>query len=111
MEGNPFAELAEMLPEQQGKKSGSNTGKLIMRMGTVLTVTPLTVDVGGITASGNELRVNSAMLEHTETVVPSGETPPGFEASVTPVLSVGDTVLVLTEDDQLFYISCKVVSV
>lgn len=106
MEGDPFAAIAQII-----ENLGGNTGRLIMRRGTIITVTPLTIDVGGITASGSELRINAAMLEHKETVVPTGVEPPSFEASVTPKLSKGDTVITLTEDDQVFYILCKVVSV
>ena len=106
MEGNPFAAIAQIIED-----TGGSAGRLIMRRGTILTVTPLTIDVGGITASGSELRINSAMLEHNETVVPTGVEPPSFEAAVTPKLSKGDTVIALTEDDQVFYILCKVVSV
>ena len=55
--------------------------------------------------------VNSALLEHNESFAPTGENPPSFEAKVTPKLAVGDTVILLTEDDQLFFVLCKVVSV
>ena len=110
MEDDPYSSLAGML----GGKKGSGAG-LVMRRGTVLTVTPLKIDVksraGSITASGSELMINELMLEHTERLVPTGETLAAFVAQVTPKLTAGDTVLMLTEDDQLFYVLCKAVTI
>ena len=82
-----------------------------MRRGEVLKVNPLEIDVGGITASGDELQVNASMLEQSETIVPVNPEQSSFEAKVTPKLSPGDNVLLLTTDDQVFYVLCKVVSI
>ena len=110
MEDDPYSTLAGMW----GGKKSSGTG-LTMRKGTVLKVSPLAIDVkgraGSITASGSELMINELMLEHAESLAPTGETPVPFEAKVTPKLSAGDTVLLLTEDDQLFYVLCKAVTI
>lgn len=102
MEGNPYSKLANMF-------GGEKVGALILRRGSVRTVQPLSIDVGGITANSNELMINSAMLTHEEQVVPIGAEPPSFTAKVTPKLSAGDSVILLTEDDQTFYVVCKVV--
>ena len=113
MEGDPYTILAGLF-DMSNKNDGSGAG-LTLRRGTVLTVTPLKIDVkgraGSITASGSELMINELMLEHTENLVPTGETPAEFEARVTPKLTAGDTVLLLTEDDQVFYVLCKVVTI
>lgn len=103
MEDNPFSAFAQKL-------NRTDRG-LIARRGVIKSVSSLAIDVAGITASGTELMVNSTLLEHVESFVPTGKDPPSFEAKVTPKLSAGDTVLLLTEDDQLFYVLCKVVSV
>lgn len=84
MEDNPFAVLAGML------KSG-NDNQIFLYQGKIVKVSPLTINVAGITLSGNELMVNASIL--------SGD------------ISIGDTVLLLTVDQQLFYVICKVVSV
>lgn len=83
MEDNPYALLANMMrpPENQ----------LSLYQGKIIKVSPLTINVAGITLSGNELMVNASIL--------SGD------------ISIGDTVLLLTVDQQLFYVICKVVSV
>lgn len=103
MEDNPFSAFAQKL-------NRTDRG-LIVRRGVIKSVSSLSIDVGGITANGRELMVNTSLLEHYESFVPTGQAPPRFEAKVTPKLFVGDTVLLLTEDDQLFYVLCKVVSV
>ena len=102
MEDNPFSAFAQKL-------NRTDRG-LIVRRGVIKSVTSLSIDVGGITANGRELMVNSALLEHEECFILTGDEPSSFEAKVTPKFSVGDTVLLLTEDDQLFYVLCKVVS-
>lgn len=84
MEDNPYAVLANMLRQ-------SNNNQLSLYRGKVIKTAPLTIDVAGITLSGNELMVNASIL--------------------TGDISVGDTVLLLTVDRQLFYVICKVVSV
>ncbi len=113
MEGNPYSAMAGLFGISN-KNDGFGAG-LTMRRGSVLTVTPFTIDVkgraGSITASGSELMINESLLEHTENLVPTGETPAPFEAKVTPKLAAGDTVLLLTEDDQLFYVLCKAVTI
>jgi hypothetical protein len=57
----------------------------------------------------NEIMINASMLPQAGTAaLPS---PYGtVAAQFTPELNVGDTLLVLTEDVQTFYVMCKVVS-
>ena len=106
MAGDPFTAIASFMENTVG-----SSGKLKIRRGTVLTVEPLTIDVGGITAEGDELQVNAAMLEHLVLIVPTNPNQSSFEAMVTPKLLKGDKVLLLTEDDQLFHVLCKEVGV
>jgi hypothetical protein len=61
--------------------------KLRMYRGTVTSKTPLEMSIAGITVSGSELLLNATL-----------------------VLDISDTVLVLSEDNQLFYVICKVVA-
>lgn len=89
MEENPYSEIAGMLQAPDGV--------LIMRRGTVLKVTPLTIDVGGIKILGDELQVNSTVIEQM--------------VSEPPRILKGDTLLLLTTDDQVFNVLCKVVNV
>lgn len=115
MEDNPFAVLAGML------KSG-NDNQIFLYQGKIVKVSPLTIDAAGITLSGNELMVNTSLLQQiisinnisgelttysSEIDVSDGK----LTAKFVPDLKVGDTVLLLTLDQQLFYVLCKVVSV
>lgn len=78
--GNPYARMAALMRPESG---GSGVK---MRLGTVTQREPLEVVVAGIRLPKETLRVN-CQLE----------------------LDARDTVLLLTEDDQIFYILMKVV--
>lgn len=111
MDVNPYSRFADMIKNPKRETSSEKkSGALLMRRGTVLTVSPLVIDVEGIAVSGNELMINAALMPHSESFSPTGLEPPNFEATVTPKFEAGDTVLLLTEDDQLFYVICKAVS-
>ena len=60
-----------------------------MRLGTVTNKTPLQTEVAGVAMPASALRLN---------------------AQLAAALNVGDRVLLLTEDDQLFFIIMKVVA-
>lgn len=100
MEDNPYSKLVSLLkpPDNQ----------LTLYRGEIVKISPLTISVGSITVSGNELMVNASMLKYNADI-----SIPNFSGSagITPALSIGDTVLLLTVDDQLFYVLCKVVRV
>lgn len=118
MEDNPYTKLAGMMGE-------ANTGgQLRLRVGTVLSMEPPKIAVGGIEADADMLRWNANLLAHRQTVTaPAGQL--AISAScgwgshssaeinggtltetVTPVLKTGDSVLTLTEDDQTFFVLC-----
>lgn len=114
MEDNPYSKFINLLKPKENS--------LELFQGKVIKVSPLTIDAAGITLSRNELMVNTMILKHdvsisdisgflntdsSELTITDGEL--GAKCSLN--LSVGDTVLLVTLDQQLFYVLCKVVSV
>lgn len=85
MDRDPFQAMLDAL-------RGRAEAPALLRLGTVAVLNPLTVEVAGTLQTG-DLRVNAALL-------PLVDGP----------LSVGDTVLLFSEDSQSFIILCKVVS-
>ena len=83
-------------------------------LGEVITAQPLAVDIGGITAQGKSLWVNELLLAPP---VEAAVRLPGYDIAESngtitpkePFLHPGDRVLLLTDDDQVFYLMCKVV--
>lgn len=114
MEDNPYSQFIGLI------KPSDNS--LSLFQGRVIKTAPLTIDAAGITVSGKELMVNATLLKHdvsvsdasgslstdsSELTITDGE----LEIKCIPSLTAGDTVLLLTLDQQLFYVLCKVVSV
>lgn len=113
MEDNPYSKFVSLFQPSDNRLS--------LFRGKVIKIVPLTIDAAGITLSGNELMVNAELLERdisisdisgsistdsSELTITDGE----VEAKCMPNISAGDTVLLLTLDQQLFYVLCKVVS-
>ena len=135
MKGDPYSELYGLMREA-GQPSGGS-GVRLWR-GTVLSAAPMTVDVAGTTQEADRLYISHRLVQgHAErlTVAGSGVSgalaisascPNGSHDRMTiaggtvdlsvaatqaePVLKAGDTVLLLTEDGERFYILDKVVS-
>lgn len=135
MREDPFSGLYGMMREAGGAAVPDGNARL--RLGTVLSVTPLKVDVAGteqeaarfwiahrlVDGHREKLRVTGSAVSgalainascgkgfHTAMDIHSGTV--ALDAVATqdgPVLAAGDTVLLLTEDDQIFYIIDKVV--
>lgn len=114
MEDNPYSKLIGMM-RRQGKKAVP----LTFSTGIVLSVSPLSVQIGGLTMSGSELLVNPQLLPgyirkaHMTDVRPPD--PPGEFTCLAELtdaeIKSGDTVAVLTLDGgQQFIVLCKVVS-
>ena len=106
MQENPYDAIAQLL--DLGK-----TG-LFLRLGTVLAADPLAVDVGGLRIFGQGLFCNAALLSKAadaEINLPGSkiEEPNGSVRFLSP-LQAGDRVLLCSDEDQVFYILCKVVS-
>jgi len=118
MAGDPFNRLRDVV--YRSAKRAAEEGALIYRLGTVLTASPLTVDVAGTPQDNDQAAFYMAdrlRQGRTETISLSGTTDSGGTIEVTtatqtvkePVLQPGDLVLLLTDDDQIFFILDKVV--
>lgn len=109
-------------------REGGRSGTVRLRLGTVLSVEPLRVEVAGTNQEAARFYIADRLVKgHRETVSPSGSLSVsascayGVHASAgigggtldvtltKPVLQKGDLVLLLTEDDQTFYLIDKVV--
>lgn len=108
MDGNPFCEVARAF-------SPPDTS-VRLRFGTVTSISPVTVDVGGLTITGETLYINPELLEREQEADFSF---PGFHEESTSQtgtvtlkkpLEAGDRVLLYSDDDQVFYILCRMVS-
>lgn len=119
MEDNPYTKLAGMMGNE------NTDGQLGLRVGTVLSMEPPKIAVGGIEADADMLRWNANLLAHRQTVTaPAGQlsisascgygshsgaavTGGTLVETVKPEIKNGDSVLTLTEDDQTFFVLCK----
>lgn len=136
MEGNAYSELADMINEA-GRPKGP-VGPAHLRLGTVLTADPLKVDVAGTIQEADRFYISHRLVKghqellklegdgvngelsihascgygsHSSMSVSSGTlaSPHCLATQAEPVLKPGDEVLLLTEDDQVFYLMDKVV--
>jgi len=116
MQGDPYSRLRRMIRTEGA--GAAQEGALRITPGTVLSTSPFTVDVAGTTQEAERVYISARLLQgHTEPVALSGLTcatgaVDGSEAVLTvrkPVLQAGDTVLLLTNDNQTFYLIDKVV--
>jgi hypothetical protein len=116
MPGDPYTRLLGTMRRTGG--DAAKKGAVNFRLGTVLTPSPLTVDVAGTEQDASHFYVADRLQKgHEETVSLSGYTDSGGTIEVTkgtlaakePVLKAGDLVALLTSDDQTFIILDKVV--
>ena len=109
MEGNPYSRLAAAMRELTPKNTGVR-----MRLGTVNVCTPLAVRVAGIDLPASALRINERLTKGSKTrmniVTPTLSLNNAEATQLELDLEEGDTVLLLTEDDQIFYVVMKVVN-
>lgn len=135
MKEDPYSGLYRIMQSAGGGAVPAGNARL--RLGTVLSVMPLKIDVAGteqeaarfwishrlVDGHREKLRVTGSAVSgalaisascgkgfHTSMDIHSGTV--ALDAVATqdgPVLVAGDTVLLLTEDDQIFYIIDKVV--
>lgn len=124
MEDNPYSTLAGMMG------GTPSAGKL--RIATVTSANPLTLDIGGLPVGITELRWNEQLLSHTQDARISGPNgslyvsascPYGSHSSafvsggtlseeqtiIPKPFKRGDALLTYSEDDQTFIVLCKVV--
>ena len=83
-DGNPYSRMVSVMQADAG--AADDPAKL--RVGTVARREPLEIVVAGLNQPAEALKINRNLRNSLET---------------------GDTVLLLTEDDQLFYVLMKVV--
>lgn len=103
MNENPYARIIGLIqPEPAG---------LFFRLGTVSALSPLTVETGGARIGGAQLFCNSFLLPEDQAMelTVSGQKLTGSIRFSQP-LKAGDRVILCSDDDQVFYILCKVVS-
>lgn len=136
MKGDPFSGLYNLM--RTAGQEDAPTGAARLRRGTVRTVSPLAIDVAGTTQEADRFYICDRLAAgHAEKLTVSGDRvsgaldisascPMGSHDSMAilrgtvalnavatqdgPVLQAGDEVLLLTTDDQTFYIIDKVVS-
>ena len=120
MEDNPYFSLVSAM-----NGSGAQGDSLRLMEGRVTAVSPLAVEAAGISISGDALRINAELIRR-EVKDANGTFPAsavcgghgavssisisGGTLSYTPDLNIGDMLCLLTNNDQIFYALCKVVS-
>jgi len=137
MQEDLYSGLVSLMRET-GQPTGP-VGPAHLMLGTVLSADPLKVDVAGTTQEGKRIYISHRLVkEHRELLrldctevteqysltaaCPAGAhigssafsagtlaTPHCLAAQAEPVLKPGDEVLLLTEDDQIFFLIDKVV--
>lgn len=138
MDGNPYAALAALArgtdletgESRASAQAGLGAIQARMRLGRVVGTAPLTVNVSGLNQPPSALRVNERLVKgarwKTKTTSPnsdyrglSGVVTGQVHSADTVIdeavveqleldLEAGDEVLLLTQDDQVFYIIMKV---
>ena len=126
MQDNPYMAMLD------GIKQRAQAGFSPVRTGVVVGVSPLTVSTGGITLSGADLLVNADLLPRTRQVrlteaegIIDGDASGAANGTLTlglqevdiictaaeqdGALSVGNRVVMLTEDNNVFTVLCRVV--
>lgn len=103
---NPYSEMARAF-------SAEDSGEAI-RIGDVVGVEPLAVSVGGLTVSGGALFCNAGLLpelQKAEIRLPGSQIDePGGSVTFSEPLKAGDRVLLYSDNDQTFYLICRVVN-
>lgn len=138
MDGNPYSAIVAMMRREGAEQSNTgetaNTGlgamPIKMRLGTVLQKSPLQVEVAGVPMPAPVLRINERLTKGAKCKVNvtgalsgsiscSGYGSPRLSGGALSNavmeqmeidLEKGDEVLLLTGDDQIFYIVMKVVA-
>lgn len=116
MAGDPCSRLLKLMRTEGS--GAAQEGALRITLGTVLSTSPLTLDVAGTLQEAERVYICARLLQgHMEQAALSGltcatGTVDGSEAVLEvrePILKAGDTVLLLTNDNQTFYLMDKVV--
>ena len=138
-DGSPYARMVTLMRDQgadaaptgDSAQAGLGAAPARMRLGKVISTAPLTVQVAGLTQPASVLKINERLTKgakwKTKTISPNSDYN-GLTGSIsgevhsndtvideavveqlTLDLEPGDEVLLLTEDDQRFYLIMKVV--
>ena len=138
MDGDPYAGLIALMrgqgedanPAGDSRQAGMGATPARLRLGTVVSTAPLKVRTAGLVQPPSALRINERLVKgakwKTKTTSPDSDYR-GLSGAVTGQvhstdtvidkatveqleldLEVGDEVLLLTQDDQVFYIIMKV---
>lgn len=94
MEGDPFARMMELIRGEQ--RAG---GAAVMRIGTVVTDAPLRIETAGLRLEPEALRIDRRLKETLEREIAAG---------TRTTLLPGSKALLLTDDDQTYFILCEV---
>lgn len=95
MDGDPFARIIDAL------SGDTPDNPLLMRFGTVVSRNPMSVKVADLTQKKDALRLDKRLKDAVTAEIAEG---------ISKTLVPGSRVLLLTQDDQVFYIVCEVVS-
>ena len=102
---NPYSEMARAF----APKEGGGT----LRFGTITSVSPIALRVGGLEIQTG-IFVNESLLpapQKAEISLPGSQvSEPDGSITFSEPLKTGDRVLIYSDDDQVFYILIKVVS-
>ena len=103
MNENPYSRIVGLFQTEEAA--------LFFRLGTVSALSPLTVETCGARIGGAQLFCNSFLLPEDQPMelTVSGQKMTGSIRFSQP-LKAGDRVVLCSDDDQVFYILCKVVS-
>lgn len=115
MDGNPYSRMIAVIRDEGGGDASSTpgAGPCRMMLGTVTQQTPLKVAVAGITQPSSALRIDARLTRGAKWTasIRGGDIDTDraeLELSES-VLNTGDRVLLLTSDEQVFYVLSKVV--
>lgn len=112
MDGDPYAAMVALIREQ-GAESGESTPlNARMWLGRVVNIAPLTVRVAGKDMPPSVLRINERLARGAKWRAKITSSDTVLDETMTEQLALdlesGDEVLLLTQDDQIFYIIMKV---
>lgn len=105
MQGDPYSVLVQALTKEQNAP--------LLRFGTVESVSPMRIGIGGISIGGDSLYLNAELTGDVQdislTLPASGISEQSGQLQYHEPLKTGDRVLCYSDDDQVFYLICKVV--
>lgn len=112
MDGDPYAAMVALMREQGAESREPTSLNARMRLGRVVNAAPLTVRVAGKDMPHSVLRINERLARGAKWRAKITSSDMELDETMTEQLALdleaGDEVLLLTQDDQIFYIIMKV---